>query len=213
MLRLLFITELGSLSHWPHIFATNYPGCLSGPTIRAASFARCHISACAPSASGGATGTEDDALEGDDASRPGVRALSERVKKMVAYNQGYRCATCDILLPPSHEVDHVVPVALGGHNGLGNLQAMCRPCHMQKTRDQRHTILDDAKKNPTQSEPSVAARIRGMKRKPAASADGTAAGAAAVRTGEVEPATEGRAARGSTALEVLQHRRPGLTRG
>jgi len=103
--------------------------------------ARCHISALAKprvNPSGEASGIEADAPDDGAPSRPGVRALSERVKKTVAYTQAYKCAGCDCLLPPTHEVDHIVPVALGGHNGMGNLQALCRTCHTQKTRDQRH---------------------------------------------------------------------------
>lgn len=69
------------------------------------------------------------------------RELSEPTKKKVAYQQRYTCAGCNCLLPPSYEVDHIVPLALGGTNGLKNLQALCVPCHTQKTRDQRHAIL------------------------------------------------------------------------
>ena len=72
---------------------------------------------------------------------PVRRMLSESRKKTVAYRQRYCCAGCDCLLPPNYEVDHIVPLALGGTNGLTNLQALCVKCHTQKTRDQRHDIL------------------------------------------------------------------------
>ena len=70
-------------------------------------------------------------------------SLPSKVRRQVAYRQGYECAGCGCLLPPDHEVDHVVPVALNGSDSLENLQALCRPCHLQKTRDQRHAILDE----------------------------------------------------------------------
>lgn len=73
------------------------------------------------------------------------RSISAVDRKTVAYRQGYRCAGCDILLPPDHEIDHIVPVALNGSDSLSNLQALCVDCHRQKTRDQRHQILDDRK--------------------------------------------------------------------
>ena len=75
--------------------------------------------------------------------------LTEPMKKRVAYQQRYVCAGCDDLLPPNYEVDHIIPLALGGTNGLRNLQALCVPCHAQKTRDQRHAILA-ARKPPQQ---------------------------------------------------------------
>ena len=77
--------------------------------------------------------------------------LTEPMKKRVAYQQRYVCAGCDDLLPPNYEVDHIIPLALGGTNGLRNLQALCVPCHAQKTRDQRHAILA-ARKPPQQQQ-------------------------------------------------------------
>jgi hypothetical protein len=62
------------------------------------------------------------------------RRLSESAKKTVAYRQQYACAVCAVLLPPAYEVDHIQPLALGGSNGLGNLQALCKACHATKTR-------------------------------------------------------------------------------
>jgi DNA helicase-2/ATP-dependent DNA helicase PcrA len=40
-----------------------------------------------------------------------------------------------------YEVDHIRPLALGGTNGLTNLQALCPSCHVRKTRSQRHDLL------------------------------------------------------------------------
>ena len=62
------------------------------------------------------------------------RRLSESAKKTVAYRQQYTCRICETVLPPSYEVDHITPLALGGSNGLGNLQALCPACHATKTR-------------------------------------------------------------------------------
>lgn len=45
--------------------------------------------------------------------------------------------TCEILYPGcmgvATEVDHIVPVAEGGTDELGNLQAACPGCHRIKT--------------------------------------------------------------------------------
>ena len=66
-----------------------------------------------------------------DIDRPaGERPNPQKSKppKQVAFRQKYECAACGCLLPPDHEVDHIVPVALNGSDSLANLQALCRPC-------------------------------------------------------------------------------------
>lgn len=61
---------------------------------------------------------------------------------------GYRCQQCGVLATPGErrfmdgewvavggirlQVDHVVPIARGGTNVLGNLQALCGPCNNAK---------------------------------------------------------------------------------
>jgi DNA helicase II / ATP-dependent DNA helicase PcrA len=59
--------------------------------------------------------------------------LSEKRKKQIAFIQNYKCKQCGIMLPPNYQIDHIVPVAIGGHNGSQNLQALCSSCHALKT--------------------------------------------------------------------------------
>lgn len=73
------------------------------------------------------------------------RSLSERRKKEIAYRQQYKCASCSVLLPPTYDVDHVKPIAMGGHNGNSNLQALCRECHKRKTQKDLLSIRDSRK--------------------------------------------------------------------
>jgi hypothetical protein len=61
------------------------------------------------------------------------RAVSEALKKQVAAGQGWRCATCTQLLPAAFQVDHVMPLAVGGSNEAHNLAALCANCHADKT--------------------------------------------------------------------------------
>jgi len=49
-----------------------------------------------------------------------------------------QCASCHG--PPPFDVDHIVPVALGGTDDLSNLQALCKPCHRRKTSSDVATI-------------------------------------------------------------------------
>ena len=108
-----------------------------------------HMSVC--------TSSEADGDGETAAVLPSVKRseLTEPMKKRVAYQQRYVCAGCDDLLPPNYEVDHIIPLALGGTNGLRNLQALCVPCHAQKTRDQRHAILAARKPPPQQQLPAA----------------------------------------------------------
>ena len=57
------------------------------------------------------------------------RKLSEATKKNVAYSQRWTCNICQILLPPTYQVDHIVPHAILADDSPDNLQALCPNCH------------------------------------------------------------------------------------
>lgn len=56
-----------------------------------------------------------------------------RVRRRVFERDGYRCRACG--RPGRLECDHVVPLWKDDSDpyNLGNLQALCRGCHMAKT--------------------------------------------------------------------------------
>lgn len=58
-------------------------------------------------------------------SRLQIRAVLERDKV---------CRTCG---NPAKDIDHITPVSRGGQTELSNLQLLCRPCHQQKSRQDR----------------------------------------------------------------------------
>ena len=42
------------------------------------------------------------------------------------------------LLVAANEVDHIIPLCIGGERlDPANLQCLCRPCHQQKTREDK----------------------------------------------------------------------------
>ena len=84
----------------------------------------------------------------------------------MGYRQKWTCAACDCLLPPSYEVDHIVPLALGGGHGLTNLQALCKPCHAQKTRDQRRELLEARAPATAERKEEKRRKRRGARRPP-----------------------------------------------
>jgi 5-methylcytosine-specific restriction endonuclease McrA len=71
------------------------------------------------------------------------RRQSERIglpatlRFQVLQASGFRCHYCgrgsNSTPPVELEVDHIVPVAAGGTNDLGNLQAACRDCNRGKS--------------------------------------------------------------------------------
>lgn len=57
------------------------------------------------------------------------------VRGEILDRQNWRCAGCDAtLFGTAYDIDHIVPLELTGANHLGNLQALCAPCHKLKTR-------------------------------------------------------------------------------
>ena len=56
----------------------------------------------------------------------------KRVRRQALDRDGWRCRHCG--RAGRLEVDHVVPIHKGGAAyDLGNLQALCRPCHFAKS--------------------------------------------------------------------------------
>ena len=70
-----------------------------------------------------------------------TRKLREATKKIVAYNSDYKCAHCDKKLPPSHQIDHIVPFSISNDDSSDNLQALCANCHSKKTQVENYRIL------------------------------------------------------------------------
>ncbi|WP_268814644.1 HNH endonuclease [Streptomyces olivochromogenes] len=53
---------------------------------------------------------------------------------MVGARGGARCARCgSLVLANVVDVDHVQPLALGSEDTDGNVQPLCRDCHLVKT--------------------------------------------------------------------------------
>lgn len=46
--------------------------------------------------------------------------------------QGHQCAACRASLTRGYELDHVLPLCLGGHNRITNIQLLCRTCNRKK---------------------------------------------------------------------------------
>ena len=64
------------------------------------------------------------------------RAFSARERLDYFLRANGNCAQCALKITPGKrwDIDHVIPLALGGSNEASNLQILCQPCHTQKTR-------------------------------------------------------------------------------
>jgi 5-methylcytosine-specific restriction endonuclease McrA/uncharacterized C2H2 Zn-finger protein len=72
---------------------------------------------------------------------PGRKAWSTCVRNAVAAGQGWQCNMCNDMLPPSYDLDHMIPLFKGGSDAIANLQALCVPCHRAKSAGERTTAM------------------------------------------------------------------------
>ena len=64
---------------------------------------------------------------------PAVRRLSGHEKRVVAARGEWKCGMCGVLLDATYEIDHVVPLHLGGEDDVANCWALHTECHKRKT--------------------------------------------------------------------------------
>lgn len=69
------------------------------------------------------------------------RKLSEREKKFVSSKQDWKCGVCNNTLPPSYQVDHIIPFSICGNDDIDNLMSLCPTCHANKTQIEHNRIL------------------------------------------------------------------------
>lgn len=61
------------------------------------------------------------------------KPITDLIKKNIAYKQSYNCCICRNLLPPSYQIDHIIPHSISQNDNENNLQALCANCHSVKT--------------------------------------------------------------------------------
>ncbi len=79
------------------------------------------------------TEEEYDILKNEKKCKIHKRNVSSLTKKMVASNQEWKCGSCNQTLDYTYEIDHHIPLFIGGSNEISNLIALCRNCHGKKT--------------------------------------------------------------------------------
>jgi 5-methylcytosine-specific restriction endonuclease McrA len=72
---------------------------------------------------------------------------TEPQRRKIAKKQNWLCAgeQCREAQPnqelEEYDIDHIIPLHLGGTEGLDNLQALCPGCHRRKTDQERIDVL------------------------------------------------------------------------
>ncbi len=66
--------------------------------------------------------------------------IQSETKQKVLDKQGSKCASCNDLFDDDchYEIDHIRPLSNGGNSEIENLQALCRSCHIEKTRTEKN---------------------------------------------------------------------------
>ena len=54
-------------------------------------------------------------------------------RNQIAKDQHFKCNTCQTSIKSYFEIDHILPLSVGGDNSRENLQALCKEHHKQKT--------------------------------------------------------------------------------
>ena len=62
-----------------------------------------------------------------------MRSVNTLLKRRVAAASKWSCNVCCQLVDEHYEIDHIVPLHLGGSNHRSNLQLLCHQCHKTKT--------------------------------------------------------------------------------
>ena len=71
------------------------------------------------------------------------RSWGEAQKRRCAAKNEWKCGMCHCILPPTFEVDHIIPLHCGGADDIEtNAMCCCPNCHREKTQKERIQLME-----------------------------------------------------------------------
>ncbi len=80
----------------------------------------------------------DSSRRGETYGKKRTRHFSPRRKQLIRERDGFKCVLCGS--DDRLQVDHIIPVRLGGTNDVGNGRTLCHACHVKKTAEDKAAI-------------------------------------------------------------------------
>jgi hypothetical protein len=67
-------------------------------------------------------------------------SFTQMERNAISSYYDYKCNVCHIDLQDLRDIDidHIIPLAFGGKNIIDNLQPLCKVCHKEKTKNEKH---------------------------------------------------------------------------
>ena len=76
------------------------------------------------------------------------RTVTPKIRLAMLFKADNRCQSCQAKIHPGQkwEIDHIIPLALGGPDSLENMQILCKICHRFKTNQRDITQIAKVKR-------------------------------------------------------------------
>lgn len=70
------------------------------------------------------------------------RSRADRITRAQIREVWARDQVCQMCGEEGEEIDHILPVSMGGQTEMANLQLLCKPCHTEKSRAERKGVSE-----------------------------------------------------------------------